>query len=375
MAKAQALRERTAEALGGSKVDTEHGVVRDVVLLGLESSNGYSYDEKAVRDAVAGKLYDGVQVFADHVPDDHDGTPRPMRELVGAIESARFEGGKVRGDVHVIQSSRSGAAFLEIAGKPALAKTVGMSHDAIGELSESGPKRVTALSRVVSVDVVTRPATTRGLFESARADGEHDSKLREMAGQRVQVLTAGSATKAGIVVRGPMYEVEIDGEGSYPRLIPAELIEFDEIETKESTMANDKEAADLSVLRERVAAQDAELKTLRDQAALRETADHVAKATAKMPAKVAARIAEKFKGKAAPATEIDAHVADVVAILEEAKASKPAADETTERVVEGAGPVLGKQDADGYGSDAELLTGAFAMFGMTTASGAAKQEG
>lgn len=358
----QSLRERISEALAAANVDAEKGIVRDVVLLGLQSSNGYSYDESAVRAAVTSGLYEGVQVYADHVDEGSDG-PRPFRELIGAARNARFADGKVRGDIHVIASTGGGRAFLEIAGKPALAGVVGMSHDAVGELSESGPRRVTSLRRVLSVDVVTRPATTKGLFEAQRG-GEYDAKLREMAGQKVSVLTAGDATRRGLIVRGPMYEVEIDGEGSYPRLIPAELIQFEATEAKESAMANDKDTADLAALREQLAAQDVELKKLRDLTAIRDTADRVAQATAKLPAKVAARVAEKFKGKAADQAEVDGYVADVGALLEAARAEQNRGDADDDGV--SVGPTAKRVTESGGESDEDLLRDAFGAFGMTT---------
>ena len=135
------------------RVDREERVVANIALTGLESRNGYRYSEAALREALP--LYADKPVFLDHAA--HAGRPydRSTRDLVGAVVNPRFEDGRVRGDVRVLDTE-AGRTFLALAegANPA----VGMSQVVLAERS-ADKTVVEKIHEVVSVDAVVFPAT------------------------------------------------------------------------------------------------------------------------------------------------------------------------------------------------------------------------
>ena len=154
------LTEDLADWSSALSIDTQARLVLNVALTGPDSRNGYHYSETALREAVP--LYDQKPVFLDHAPDRLKPRDRSTRDLVGNIVNPRFEDGRVRGDIRVLETE-SGRTFL------ALANTnlpgVGMSHVVIAQRSTDG-STVESIRDVVCVDAVINPATTQTFRES-----------------------------------------------------------------------------------------------------------------------------------------------------------------------------------------------------------------
>jgi len=136
------------------KVDFTGRLVTDVVLSGPVSRNGHRYTEEAL--AQAAPLYDRKPVFLDHAPNLAKPFERSMRDLVGSVLQPRFEGGRIRGDIQVLDTE-AGRVFLALidSGNPA----VGMSHVVLAQRGRD-PQIVERIQDVVSVDAVVFPATT-----------------------------------------------------------------------------------------------------------------------------------------------------------------------------------------------------------------------
>ena len=139
---------------------------------GRDSKNGYRYSEQALRRAA--RLYDQKPVFLDHAEKPTEAAARSTRDLVGSIVNPRFEEGRLRGDVRVLDTD-SGRTFLALA--EGNTPGVGMSHVVLAQRSVDGAI-VERIEDVISVDVVVRPATTSTFRES------EDGSL-ESAGSRV----------------------------------------------------------------------------------------------------------------------------------------------------------------------------------------------
>lgn len=141
-------------------IDSQARLVCNVALTGPDSKNGYHYSEAALREATP--LYDQKPVFLDHAPDRLKPRDRSTRDLVGNIVNPRFEDGRIRGDIRVLDTE-SGRTFL------ALANTnlpgVGMSHVVLAQRSTDGTV-VESIRDVVCVDAVINPATTQTFRES-----------------------------------------------------------------------------------------------------------------------------------------------------------------------------------------------------------------
>ncbi len=148
------LSERISDWHSALEVDSSARLVRNVALTGRDSRNGYRYSEVALRTALP--LYDHKPVFLDHAADRSRPHDRSTRDLVGTVINPRFEAGRIRGDIRVLDTD-SGRTFLALATSDA--PGVGMSHVVLARRSADGAT-VESIEDVVSVDAVINPATT-----------------------------------------------------------------------------------------------------------------------------------------------------------------------------------------------------------------------
>lgn len=216
--KRERLRERVEAAADGASVDAEKGIVHGVSLLGIESMNGYSYDEDDVKEAVKRGVYTGVHVYANHAEDGDTGV-RDVDELIGVITGEpTYDAAtkRVKGSIRVFKNSRAGAMLVEAASDPELSRAVGMSHDCDADF-DSNEKKVRRIERVHSVDFVTRPATTRGIHESHKEPSMDEKELKalqervEAAEKRAAELESrakADAEKAAILETSALVESE-----------------------------------------------------------------------------------------------------------------------------------------------------------------------
>lgn len=176
------------------RVDRERGVIEGVKIIGHESANGRRYPPATL--AAAARLYEGVRVNVDHRANEHDEGTKPARRVAdrfGVLKNIREANDGLYGDLHYLKAHPLAEMTAEMAER--MPETVGLSHVADGKVRrDKGKAVVEAITRVFSVDLVSDPATTRGLFESenpmtkpvkqllteAFAKPEHAATLTEM---------------------------------------------------------------------------------------------------------------------------------------------------------------------------------------------------
>lgn len=148
-----------------SALKVEQGVIRGAKLLGLNSRNGRRYESKALKAALA--LYEGKKVYVDH-PDDN-AKERKFEDWAGVIENVKFRKDGLYGDVVLREQCDHFKGIIEAASNPKFSKSCGFSHVAEGESHFDGETEIIeSIKQVFSVDLVTDPATTAGLFESRK---------------------------------------------------------------------------------------------------------------------------------------------------------------------------------------------------------------
>ena len=164
-------------------VDAKEGLIKDVKILGLTSSNKRDYSPAAVKRA--SKLYEGAMVNIDHIG---KGQQRGLASRFGKYENVRYvEGEGLRGDLRFNPHHPMAGQVAWFAEH--MPDALGNSHHANGKgVMKNGRMLVEEIEDVKSVDLVADPATTKSLFESA-GDGptkENAMDLKEVTLEQLQ---------------------------------------------------------------------------------------------------------------------------------------------------------------------------------------------
>jgi len=159
---------------GTLRADRVTGTIRDCKLCGLTSSNGRTYPASTLQKALP--LYEGAKVNINH---GRGREPRGYEDRIGSVANVRFvPGDGLRGDLRINPKHPLAEQLLwDAENAPG---SVGLSHaiDAKVSRGKDGNVTVTEIVAVDSVDLVSDPATTQGLFES-RSDGQHTVAVKE----------------------------------------------------------------------------------------------------------------------------------------------------------------------------------------------------
>jgi hypothetical protein len=152
---------------GPTQVDRALNVIRGTTLIRAHSVNGGKggrrYSDNALRQ-IAEKA-EGLPAYLNHVSPENAFKPRDVRDLIGTHRNIRYfpTEGKIVSDLHVAEHH---APFVF-----GLAETAGgiignslVSRGAVR--MENGTEVVDEIELLRSADLVSDPATTKGLFES-----------------------------------------------------------------------------------------------------------------------------------------------------------------------------------------------------------------
>lgn len=153
------------EGFTEDRIDEAAGVIKRVRILGKESKNGRTYSKAAMQSGRG--LYEGAEVNIDHARDEP--TSRDFAEGFGEIRAVTYqEKGDdywLEGDLHYLKSHPMAPRVVERARR--FPEKVGLSHVIDGTSNRvNGKTNVESIDSVISVDVVTRPATNKSFFES-----------------------------------------------------------------------------------------------------------------------------------------------------------------------------------------------------------------
>ena len=160
-----------------ARLDRERNIIRGISLLSTVSRNGRRYTEEALKKAIP--LFEGAKTFANHPKPAERGEVRDVRDLIGRCFNIRYEEGKLKGDLEVLESHKDWVFPLA----EQASDLVGLSINARGKvrLSDEG-EVVEEIVLVRSVDLVSEPAATINLFES------REKGLRAMVDELVEAL-------------------------------------------------------------------------------------------------------------------------------------------------------------------------------------------
>jgi len=191
----------------------------NLVLVGPRSVNNRVYAPDVLRKAVENGLYDGVPIFLDH--------EEKIQTLVGRVTKAYWDEDKncIRGDIEIYDSPYSSIIDIII---NVFGGEFGFSHVVEAEVDEdkeSGKEYVKSISKVKSVDLVTDPATTKGINEvqervmSAIRNVIKESRIRKLkeCGENTTQKPAVNMKSLGVV--DSLIQSYYNGEISLPALV------------------------------------------------------------------------------------------------------------------------------------------------------------
>lgn len=182
-------------------VDRQAGVIRDVKILGHESANGRSYSRGAISKARG--LYEGMRVNVDHPK--KPGESRGVSDRFGKLVNVREKSDGLYGDLQYIKAHPLAEMTVEVAER--MPDQLGLSHNAEGRMAKRGGKQlVEEITKVHSVDLVSDPATVKGLFES---EGSMDP---ETMGAETPAETAGSGNAIKDAFNAEIMKI-VNGDG------------------------------------------------------------------------------------------------------------------------------------------------------------------
>lgn len=141
-----------------SKVNREAGYIDGVLICGVTSRNGRDYPPHVLARDYA--RYESAPVNADHGDESTVG-----RRLGWFSDVKPGDDGRPRGRLNILKSHPLAESVFEAAERnPAL---FGMSHVAVcGTKRVNGRETVESINKVLSIDLVADPATTKSLYES-----------------------------------------------------------------------------------------------------------------------------------------------------------------------------------------------------------------
>ena len=159
---------------GEGQVDREKKIIRNVSILGLRSPNagGRDYSDQALDSAI--KIFESAPAYYNHKKGSRD-----VRELAGEFRNLSRDSQRVRGDLHVLERE---SWLLDLAER--FPQRAGASIDATVSYRKKagGGEVIESIVSGRSVDLVTDPATVKGLFESldSKSKGGSDMDIKEL---------------------------------------------------------------------------------------------------------------------------------------------------------------------------------------------------
>lgn len=166
--------------LSFERASIKKNIIEGVHLVGLQAKNRYRankapyiYKESALKAAV--ELYNNVDIYLSH---GKEGEERPIESKVGFVQNARFkEGVGIIGDL-VLNNKHPFFESTVWWAENAPGK-LGMSHVATNVFNTK-ENAVVEIRKVHSVDLVSSPSTTNGLFKEGVVIDKANQRMLEL---------------------------------------------------------------------------------------------------------------------------------------------------------------------------------------------------
>lgn len=187
--------------------DRKNMVIKDHVVLGPLSKNGYRYPVATQEAAIRGKIFEGAKAYLNHPSAKEMGDARDVRDLIGEHKNVRLNGEKTYSDLFLVNNRTVQDHVLPIA--ESAPHLIGSSVVIRGKMKkvEGDLPEIEAIYACRSIDLVSEPATTNGLYESENIEKvEEDMELKDLTLEQlrtrpdlVEAILAGAKEKEKVV--------------------------------------------------------------------------------------------------------------------------------------------------------------------------------
>ncbi|MGE5192235.1 MAG: hypothetical protein ACM3U2_06995 [Deltaproteobacteria bacterium] len=156
--------ERTDQSTD-SRIDPELGIWRNVAVINRQSKNDREYSDRAL-DQIC-EMADGISVHVDHPNPENARVDRPLSTKFGVLKNLRREKDRVMADLFYLRNHPLAPQLTEAAAR--LPRSFGLSINGDGDtvITNQGRRVVDNITKLRSVDLVSRPGATDGIWESA----------------------------------------------------------------------------------------------------------------------------------------------------------------------------------------------------------------
>ena len=182
--KEQDIREEFEHAIdaGCRLIEGKNGsfILENMAVIGAKSKNDRTYPAETRKKAL--KLFEGAKAYANHQRKGEENHARGVAEAIGIHRNVYYDPASdmIRSNLHLSPTDFvKGYIIPHAKANPSI---IGNSINGGGKLSADG-KEVLEITKISSIDLVTDPATTNGLFESVdntNSGGEEIMTLKEL---------------------------------------------------------------------------------------------------------------------------------------------------------------------------------------------------
>ena len=164
----------------GGRLDHDTKIVHDVAILGPRSQNGRTYTPQALQDAV--KVFEGKRVFLNHRETNGRQTkPHSAADYIGRLSGLHLGAdGKVHAREFRVVNEQHWPLISAGEKDP---EAFGLSIDGEGEIRKGV---VHSIRKGHSVDLVSEPATNKGLFEQQESDEVNDMDWDKVTREEIE---------------------------------------------------------------------------------------------------------------------------------------------------------------------------------------------
>ena len=177
----ETISENFSTSLIESKFDSTNLVLEGTVVLGPTSLNGRIYPTEVQKKAVG--VFEGAKAYMNHPTKHVMSEARDVKDYIGIHKNVRVKGDKTYSDLHLVNNETVQKHILPILEDKTHHSSVGNSivARATMEKGKDGIYTVTEIHAARSIDLVSEPGTTKGLFEShSPTTEEKEMELKDL---------------------------------------------------------------------------------------------------------------------------------------------------------------------------------------------------